>query len=87
MSGGAELLPGPVAHWVPQPGAVAGVSAKPLKLLGADPPLRLFCLAHWAPQNVTELPTEAFWSPITKAPPLELANTTKVPVALVAPTG
>jgi hypothetical protein len=46
-----------------------GLSAKPLKESGAGPPLREFNLAHWAPQNVTELPTTAFLSSIAKLPP------------------
>src|SRR6266853_1780637 len=67
-SGGGVLLPGSVVQATPQLGVV-GLSAKPLKLFGAEPPLvGLFC-THCAPQKVTELPTAEFWSPITKLPP------------------
>src|SRR5712691_7514736 len=67
-SGGGVLLPGSVVQATPQLGVV-GFSAKPLKLLGAEPPLVGLSFAHCAPQKVTESPTEAFWSPMTKLPP------------------
>jgi hypothetical protein len=67
-SGGGELLPGSAPQTVPQLG-VFGLSAKPLKLRGAGPPPSELTLAHCAPQNMTELPTTEFLSPITKAPP------------------
>ncbi len=40
----------------------------PLKLDGAEPPLKAFKLDHCAPQNVILVPTVAFWSPITNDP-------------------
>ena len=67
-SGGGELLPGAARQAIPHVG-VLGLLAKPLKLRGAGPPVRKLTFAHWAPQNVTELPTAALLSPITKAPP------------------
>jgi len=48
--GGGGLLPGPVVQSVPQLG-VAGSRAKPLKLAGAAPPLRVLRFHHCAPQN------------------------------------
>jgi hypothetical protein len=66
--GGGVLFPVSALQVAPQLGAL-GLSAKPLKESGAGPPLREFNLAHWAPQNVTELPTTAFLSPIAKLPP------------------
>jgi hypothetical protein len=67
LPGGLELLPGSVFHVPPQ---VAGfgvvIFANPLKESGAEPPLKLFCFAHCAPQNITDLPTTAFLSPMTK---------------------
>src|SRR5438876_8489536 len=62
--GGSELLPGSVVQGL-QPFAWL---AQPLKLGGADPPLSELSFHHWAPQNVTVLPTIAFWSPITNMP-------------------
>ena len=54
VAGGVELLPGLVAQLCPQLGGLPeGMAPKPLKLLGADPPLSEFCCAHCAPQNVT----------------------------------
>ena len=50
--GGETLLPRPADHPAPQAGG-PGLASKPLKLGGADPPLRLLTLAHCAPQNVT----------------------------------
>src|SRR5712692_10475193 len=67
-SGGGVLLPGSVLHPAPQLG-VPGLSAKPLKLRGAGPPVSELTFAHCAPQNITELPTTAFLSPMTNAPP------------------
>jgi hypothetical protein len=67
--GGGALLPGSVFH---VPGQEAGLGvvkrAKPLKVFGAAPPLRVLAFDHWAPQNVTFFPTTAFRSPITKLP-------------------
>src|SRR6266851_4819732 len=67
-AGGGELLPGAAVKVAPQVGVV-GLFAKPLKLLGAAPPLKELVFAHCAPQNVTEVPIAEFWSPMTKAPP------------------
>src|ERR1044071_3237269 len=69
LLGGPELLPGLLVHVPPQSAGFGSVDwAKPLKLLGAVPPLKEFSWAHCAPQNVTWLPTTAFSSPITKFP-------------------
>ena len=55
VAGGAELFPGLVDHSPSQSPFVVIVtvplSAYPLKLAGAGPPLRLLSFAHWAPQN------------------------------------
>jgi hypothetical protein len=70
LLGGPELLPGSLVHFPPQ-AAGSGIRelAKPLKLLGAGAPLLSeFNRAHFAPQNVTWLPTTASTSPITKFP-------------------
>ena len=41
LSGGPELLPGPLCHVPPQAGGFgSGELAKPLKLAGAEPPLK-----------------------------------------------
>jgi hypothetical protein len=70
LSGGPELLPGSVVHVPPQLGGVVLLwLAKPLKLAGAVPPLKEFSFHHCAPQKVTDVPTAAFRSPITKCPP------------------
>lgn len=54
LLGGPELFPGSLVHTPPQVGGFVLVeSAKPLKLFDAEPPLREFCFAHCAPQNVT----------------------------------
>ncbi|MFC0432091.1 hypothetical protein [Kutzneria buriramensis] len=46
----------------------ADVSLKPLKLAGADPPLRELAVHHhWVPQNVTA--PVALRSPTTNEPP------------------
>jgi hypothetical protein len=67
LAGGAELLPGAVDQLPPQLGVVVlGVSAKPLKLAGADPPLNEFSFHHCASQKVTEPVSERF--PTTKEP-------------------
>lgn len=69
VDGGLELLPGSLFHEPPQTGGLVFVElAKPLKLLGAAPPLREFSLDHCAPQNVTFLPTTALRLPMTKLP-------------------
>lgn len=53
-AGGPELLPGSLVQVPPQvAGLVLGELAKPLKLFGAEPPLKEFDLAHCAPQKVT----------------------------------
>src|SRR2546423_2107010 len=69
-AGGETLLPGSVLQSARQLG-VAGLSAKPLKLEGAGPPLRVFSVDHWAPQKVTAVPGALLPSPITKAPPVD----------------
>ena len=73
MLGGFELLPGLLVQVPPQP--EGAVSAKPLKELGAEPPLMALSFAHCAPQNVTELPMPASRLPITKVPLLRNAVT------------
>src|SRR5258708_2626277 len=67
-AGGGVLLPGSAVQPLPQVGVV-GFSAKPLKLRGAEPPLKELSFAHCAPQKVTEVPVAAFRSPMTKLPP------------------
>src|SRR6266487_4793916 len=62
-AGGCGLLPGPVVQPVLQIG-VAGLSAKPLKLAGAAPPLSVLSFHHCAPQNVTWVPLALLPSPI-----------------------
>jgi hypothetical protein len=70
VAGGPELLPAPLVHVPPQSaGSGVVVSAKPLKIEGAGPPLSLLDLAHWAPQKVTCCPTTALTSPMTKLMP------------------
>ena len=69
LSGGLQLLPGSLSHVPPHDGGFGlNTLAKPLKLAGAEPPLRWFALSHWAPQKVTFVPTTASRSPITKLP-------------------
>src|SRR5438094_10455594 len=62
-AGGCGLLPGPVVQFAPQLG-VAGLSANPLKLAGAAPPLSVLSFHHCAPQNVTWVPLALLPSPI-----------------------
>jgi len=57
-----------VLQLVPQLGLV-GLSAKPLKLAGAEPPLREFSFHHPEPQKVADAPIPLFRSPTTKEPP------------------
>jgi hypothetical protein len=86
--GGGVELPGSLDQSRPQVG-VCGSSAKPLKLLGAPRPLNLLSFAHCAPQNVTELPTVAFWSLMTKLPPpgaKENPTVAHAAVAILPPT-
>jgi hypothetical protein len=70
VAGGAELLPGRVNHspeHAPFVIVTVPLSAYPLKLAGAGPPLRLLLLAHWAPQNwIQVVRGAALWSPTTK---------------------
>jgi hypothetical protein len=52
--GGPELLPGLLVQAPPQLAGFGLVAlAKPLKFVGAGPPLNTFWSAHCAPQNVT----------------------------------
>ena len=69
-SGGGVLLPGSALQTAPQVGVV-GFSAKPLKLRGAEPPLKELSFAHWAPQKVTVFTDQdrVPLSPMTKLPP------------------
>src|SRR5215213_4108366 len=67
--GGFELLPGCVVQLVSVVEA-PGLVSNPLNAAGAAPPLRPLTFHHCAPQYVTGVPTAAFWSPITKLPPL-----------------
>ena len=54
VAGGLELLPGFDFQVPPQLGGFGAAElAKPLKASGAEPPLRIFCFAHCAPQKVT----------------------------------
>lgn len=62
-SGGGGLLPGPVVQSVPQLG-VDGLSAKPLKLAGASPPLSVLSFHHFS------LSREHFLELVEKAPEL-----------------
>src|SRR5215510_2010458 len=67
LAGAPVSPPAGAVHVPPQlTGFELVLFAKPLKLAGAAPPLSEFCLAHWAPQNVTFCPTTAFRSPIVK---------------------
>ena len=75
--GGGALLPGDVVQSVPHV-AVGGDFAKPLNEAGAAAPLRLFSFHHWAPQKVTEVPTAALLSPMTKLPPPATTQKTNV---------
>ena len=64
--GGPELFPGSLFQLPPQVGGfVLGELANPLKLDGAEPPLKELSFDHCAPQNVTDAPTTAFRSPMT----------------------
>jgi hypothetical protein len=67
-AGGGALLPGSVLQFTPQPGTL-GLTAYPLKLAGAWPPLSELSRAHCAPQNVTADPVALLPSPMTNAPP------------------
>ena len=54
LPGGPELLPGLLVHVPPHPIGLGVVDrAKPLKLLGAVPPLNVFSCAQFAAQKVT----------------------------------
>ena len=54
LPGGAELLPGLLVQAPPQLAGFGLVAlAKPLKFVGAGPPLNMFWSTHCAPQNVT----------------------------------
>src|SRR5438270_5827602 len=66
--GGGGLSPGDVVQLVPHVTA-GGDFSKPLNEAGAVPPVRPFSFHHSALQNVTEFPTTAFLSPMTKLPP------------------
>src|SRR5204863_7623289 len=66
-AGGCGLLPGPVVQFAPQLG-VAGLSTKPLKLAGAEPPLSVLSIHHCAPLNVTWVPLALLPSPIANRP-------------------
>ena len=65
-AGDGAPLPRSVLQLVPHVGTV-GLPANPLKSAGAALPLSEFSFDHWAPQNVTELPTALFRSPMPKA--------------------
>ena len=74
-SGGWELFPGREVQAIPHfGGSEERVSAKPSKLSGADPPLKVLTTAHCAPQNVSSAPNRALWSPSTKQPLVRNAN-------------
>jgi hypothetical protein len=54
LLGGPELLPDEAVHVPPHATGFGSVGlAKPLKLLGAEPPLVEFSCAQCAPQKVT----------------------------------
>src|SRR6476646_9843174 len=77
---GDELLPGELVQLPPHTGGVElSASANPLKADGAEPPLRPFCLAHCAPQNVRVAPVA--WSPRMKMPRLGNAKTIRLLLA------
>src|SRR5215218_8739718 len=77
--GGGALLPGDVVQPVPHV-TVGGDFANPLNEAGAVPPLRLFSFHHCAPQKVTEVPTAALLSPMTKLPPPATTQNTSADV-------
>src|SRR6266446_6207726 len=83
VSGGFGLSPPLLVHVSPQTGGFVLITeAKPLKLLGALPPLSTFCLDQSAPQNSIVLgPTTAVVSPKTKAPCARNAKMTVVACA------
>jgi hypothetical protein len=66
-AGRKPLLPPSVLQPIPQAGTV-GLTANPLKLVGAGPPLKLFNPDHCALQKVTGVPLRLFPSPMTKPP-------------------
>jgi hypothetical protein len=69
VGGGEALLPGSVFQVPPQAGGLGiGILAKPLKAVGALPPLMGFNLAHCELQKVTCWPITASLSPMTKLP-------------------
>jgi len=69
LAGGDALFPGRDVHVLPHAGGEPFLDeANPLNELGAEPPERPFALAHCAPHQVTDAPTAAFRSPMTKAP-------------------
>src|SRR5450759_607161 len=84
-AGGGVLFPVSALQLVALQLGALGLSAKPLKLAGADPPLREFSFHHCAPQKVTELPTTAFLSPMTKLPPPGAKKRATTDVSPVAP--
>ena len=69
-AGGAPLLPGSAVKVPPHRGGLPGAVAKPLKALGAAPPLSELAESHWAPKNVTVAPVVALRSPTAKPPRL-----------------
>ena len=76
-AGGFELLPGRVDQLLSHDGGfVVVVSAKPLKLAGAEPPLTVLVFDHCALQKVTAEPTAALPSPITNEPEASFVNDT-----------
>src|SRR5438874_10080870 len=64
--GGGLAFPFAMLQPIPQFGML-NVCPKPLKLAGAEPPLRRFSLDHWAPQKVTAVPFALLLSPMAKA--------------------
>src|SRR5438876_12035394 len=71
-AGGGLAFPFAMLQPIPQFGKLE-VCPKPLKLAGAEPPLRRLSLDHWASQNVTAVPLALLLSPIAKAPGVERA--------------
>jgi hypothetical protein len=69
VTGGGGLLPPLVLHLPPHEVAPDGTFAKPLKLLGAVPPLMWFSFDQLLLQNVIVPVPPASRSPITKLPP------------------
>src|SRR5437660_8634168 len=76
VAGESELLPDWVVQLAPQVAGLPAEATKPLKAVGAGPPLSALSFDHCVLQNVTPLPTVAFRSPIAKDPLASFVNQT-----------